>query len=239
MSPARIPVRGCDIRHITVRLRSISADHHGGSATLTVASTDMADGLRLHQLRAVLVARGIWPLERLKRIHLPMVADRIARKIRHLLTEAYLRHGDNYDAECNSAQTSVIVTAIFPRVAFEYGQMFSASATRSFWDIPLQTRQLDSQPSAEKVARVPKDQVYFGFDAAAGSTIFLSRAVIAIALSKDADQATANSCSGLVPMRADPGVESLTSSRPSELRERPFSRPPVVFAFAVYTTVAV
>src|SRR5258708_3632663 len=70
----------------------------------------------------------------------------------------------------------------------------------------------------------------------AGKVIFLLRAASAIALSKQADQPAANSCSGLVPMRAEPGVESLMSRRPSELREAPFSRPPVVWVLAVYAT---
>src|SRR5229473_2817531 len=70
----------------------------------------------------------------------------------------------------------------------------------------------------------------------AGRAIFILRAASPIALSKQADQPAANSCSGLVPMRADPGTESLTSRRPSELREVPFSRPPVVWVLAVYTT---
>ena len=69
-----------------------------------------------------------------------------------------------------------------------------------------------------------------------GSAIFFWRATSAIALSKQADQPAANSCSGLVPMRAEPGAESLTSRRPSELRAAPLSRPPVVRVFAVYTT---
>src|SRR5262245_40830607 len=55
-----------------------------------------------------------------------------------------------------------------------------------------------------------------------------------MALSKQADQAAANSCSGLVPIRAEPGVESLMSRRPSELREAPLSRPPGVRVLAVY-----
>src|SRR5215212_6672825 len=72
-----------------------------------------------------------------------------------------------------------------------------------------------------------------------GNAIFLLRAVSAIALSKQADQPAANSCSGLVPMRAEPGAESLTSRWPSELREAPFSRPPVVWVLAVYRTFEV
>jgi len=43
---------------------------------------------------------------------------------------------------------------------------------------------------------------------------------------KQAGQPAANSCSGLVPLPAVPGVESLMSRRPSELRDAPPSRPP-------------
>src|SRR5688572_21464649 len=56
-----------------------------------------------------------------------------------------------------------------------------------------------------------------------------------MALMKQADQPAANSCSGLVPPPVPPGADSLTSRRPSELREAP-SRPPVVWAWAVYKT---
>src|SRR5262249_5552717 len=66
-----------------------------------------------------------------------------------------------------------------------------------------------------------------------GSEIFLCAAASAMALMKQADQPAANSCSGLVPVPGVPGVESFTSSRPSEVREAP-SRPPVVWALAVY-----
>ena len=57
----------------------------------------------------------------------------------------------------------------------------------------------------------------------------------AIADSKHADQPAAKSCSGLVPVPGLPGRDSLTSRRPSELRDMPV-RPPVVWAFAVYST---
>src|ERR1700719_1389307 len=73
----------------------------------------------------------------------------------------------------------------------------------------------------------------------AGSAIFLSPAASAIAFAKEADQAAANSCSGLVQIRAEPAAESRMSSRPSELREAPLSRPPVVLVLAVYTTFAI
>src|SRR5262245_53429436 len=73
----------------------------------------------------------------------------------------------------------------------------------------------------------------------AGKVIFLLRAACAIALSKHADQPAANSCSGLVPIRAEPGVESLMSRQPSELREAPFSRPPVVWVLAVCRIFAI
>jgi hypothetical protein len=40
----------------------------------------------------------------------------------------------------------------------------------------------------------------------------------------------------LVPLPAVPGVESLMSRWPSELRDTPCSRPPVVWVLAVYST---
>src|ERR1700687_46632 len=56
-----------------------------------------------------------------------------------------------------------------------------------------------------------------------------------IADSKQADQPAAKSCSGLVPVPGLPGRDSLTSRRPSELRDTP-ERPPVVWGLAVYST---
>ena len=47
------------------------------------------------------------------------------------------------------------------------------------------------------------------------------RAANSIAESKHADQPAAKSCSGLVPVPGLPGRESLTSRRPSELRDTP------------------
>src|SRR5476651_557611 len=61
------------------------------------------------------------------------------------------------------------------------------------------------------------------------------RAANSIADSKHADQPAAKSCSGFVPVPGLPGRDSLTSRRPSELRDVPV-RPPVVWAFAVYST---
>src|SRR6266481_2945134 len=61
------------------------------------------------------------------------------------------------------------------------------------------------------------------------------RAASSIADSKHADQPAAKSCSGLVPLPGLPGRDSVTSRRPSELRDMP-ARPPVVWTFAVYST---
>jgi hypothetical protein len=61
-------------------------------------------------------------------------------------------------------------------------------------------------------------------------------ATILIDDTKQADQPAAKSCSGLVPVPEASGVESLTSRRPSELRDTPLSRPPVVCVLAVYNT---
>src|ERR1700704_4659121 len=61
------------------------------------------------------------------------------------------------------------------------------------------------------------------------------RAASSIADSKHADQPAAKSCSGLVPVPGLPARDTLPPRRPSELRDMP-ARPPVVWAFAVYST---
>src|SRR5215813_488364 len=71
-----------------------------------------------------------------------------------------------------------------------------------------------------------------------GRATFCWLAARAIALMKQADQPAANSCSGLVPLPALPGDDSLTSRRPSLVREAP-SRPPVVCVLAVYSTFSI
>src|SRR5208282_1751782 len=69
-----------------------------------------------------------------------------------------------------------------------------------------------------------------------GTATFNLPATSFVALMKQADQPAANSCSGLVPVPEVPGDESLTSRRPSMLREMPPSRPPVVWVLVVYRT---
>src|SRR5262245_8783618 len=71
-----------------------------------------------------------------------------------------------------------------------------------------------------------------------GRATFCWLAANAIALMKQADQPAANSCSGLVPLPGPPGDDSLTSRRPSLVREAP-SRPPVVCVLAVYSTFSI
>src|SRR5688572_175039 len=73
--------------------------------------------------------------------------------------------------------------------------------------------------------------------ASAGSRSFCLPATSLIELRKHADQPAANSCSGLVPLPGVPGDESLMDRRPSSLWEAP-SRPPVVWVFAVYSTLS-
>ena len=132
------------------------------------------------------------------------------------------------------AQISLIVTSMLPRVALQYGQILSAASTSSF-------AELRSRPGSLTWSRVlrkwPPSPRFRSTSAPmptlAGRAIFLSRAASAIACAKEADQPAANSCSGLVPMRAELGVESLMSSRPSALREAPLSRSPVVSVLAV------
>jgi hypothetical protein len=62
----------------------------------------------------------------------------------------------------------------------------------------------------------------------AGSVTFLWAAANAIALMKQADQPAANRCSGLVPAPEVPGVESLTSRRPPEVRDAPSPSAPLM-----------
>ena len=53
-------------------------------------------------------------------------------------------------------------------------------------------------------------------------------ATILSAERKHADQPTAKSCSGFVPFPGVPGTVNFTSTRPSDVRDAPPSRPPVV-----------
>ena len=56
---------------------------------------------------------------------------------------------------------------------------------------------------------------------------------------KQLDQPAANNCSGFVPSPFAPGGVSFTSRRPSDARDFPPSRPPVVCVFAVYNTCSI
>ena len=111
-----------------------------------------------------------------------------------------------------STATSVTATSMLPRVAFEYGQFSCASSTR-LWatsraipgKLTLNRARSDEPPSASRRSTSAS------ITGSAGSTIFRLLAASAIALSKQADHAVANNCSGLVPMRAEPGAASLTS----------------------------
>jgi hypothetical protein len=94
----------------------------------------------------------------------------------------------------------------------------------------VDARKADVESSAEEVIAIGDVPI------PAGKAVFRFRAARTIALSKQADQAAANSCSGLVPIRAEPGVENLISRRPSQLREAPFSRPPEVRVLPVCRT---
>src|SRR5262245_29871098 len=71
-----------------------------------------------------------------------------------------------------------------------------------------------------------------------GKSIFFLPAMSLIADRKHVDQPAANNCSGLVPLPGLFGSVNLTSRRPSSVRELPPSRPPVVWALAVYNTLS-
>src|SRR6478752_6538892 len=69
-----------------------------------------------------------------------------------------------------------------------------------------------------------------------GSAMSLLQASSVTHLSRDADQPAARRCSGFAPMVAEPGIASLMSRTPSELRAMPLLRPPVVYVRAVDRT---
>lgn len=100
--------------------------------------------------------------------------------------------------------------------------------------LAIETRQADIEARPEGIsAFIEKKSISASIALFLGSTIFSLRAAISIAPSKQADQPAANNCSGLVPMPAPPGGDSLTSRRPSELRDMPSCRPPLVCVLAV------
>ena len=97
----------------------------------------------------------------------------------------------------------------------------------------VHTRKADVQPRPEEVGIVGRAQVDFGVDGQVGGEGNVQlRSRLADRPMKQADQPAASSCSGLVPVPAEPGGESLMSRRPSELRDSP-SRPPVVWVLPV------
>ena len=101
--------------------------------------------------------------------------------------------------------------------------------------LELDARQADVEAGRQGVTAARGAQAHFGVNGhARGRATFLLPAAILIALKKQADQPAANGCSGLVPVPGAPGVGGLTSRRPSSVREAPPSRPPVVWALAVY-----
>jgi hypothetical protein len=98
-------------------------------------------------------------------------------------------------------------------------------------NVAIQTRQANVEASLERVASV-ETQVHFGIYGRIGRELDLHFAGHKpIALMKQADHPAANNCLGLVPLPGMPGTESLTSSRPSEVRDVPPSLPPMVWAF--------
>jgi hypothetical protein len=106
-----------------------------------------------------------------------------------------------------------------------------------FGDFAVHARQADVQTSLQGVRALSDTQVHLSVDGGvAGSAIFILVAASPIGPMKQADQPAANICSGFVPVPDEPGIDRLTSRRPSELRDAP-SRPPVVCVFPVYRTL--
>jgi hypothetical protein len=84
-------------------------------------------------------------------------------------------------------------------------------------DLALDAWQADVETSAEEVTAACETQVHFGVDRHVGRKCdFPLTGNERYRTSKHADQPAAYSCSGLVPMRGEPGVENLISRRPSD-----------------------
>src|SRR5204862_6087 len=95
-----------------------------------------------------------------------------------------------------------------------------------------------ASPGTSAPGTNPEQLFAAGWSACFLSAIFRWLATRPIALKKHADPPAAKRCSGLVPGADVPGDASLTSSRPSDVRDAP-SRPPVVWVFAVYKTLSI
>src|SRR5438128_6485169 len=102
---------------------------------------------------------------------------------------------------------------MFPRVAFEYGQVWCAPSTsacatcRSKPGRPTLRLAWRKYPSSP-VQRSTSESMAMSD----GSFTFIFAATIFIALVKQADQPTANNCSGLVPL---PGHQERKTLRPA------------------------
>jgi hypothetical protein len=101
----------------------------------------------------------------------------------------------------------------------------------------LHAQQADIEAGPKEAGSVRQTQIDFGVDANSSR----QRDIVFASLKRDgpyqdADQPAASSCSGFAPMLAEPGIESLMSRTPSELRETPLLRPPAVWVLAVYRT---
>src|SRR5580693_6722968 len=127
-----------------------------------------------------------------------------------------------------------VVTLMLPCVALEYGHSRCAPSTRACATSGSMPGRLTLRRACSRYPPpvVPRS-TSVSMESSAGNLTFFLAATIFSADRKQADQPTANNCSGLVPVPGVPGIESLTSRRPSEVRDDPPSRPPVVWAFAV------
>jgi len=104
-------------------------------------------------------------------------------------------------------------------------------------DVALHTWQADVEARLQEASAVGEAQVHFGINRQVSRKSDLPFAGRKPHRAFEAGRPTSGE--QLLRIGADaavPGVESLTSRRPSELRDTPFSRPPLVWVLAVYTT---
>jgi hypothetical protein len=96
-------------------------------------------------------------------------------------------------------------------------------------DLPIQAREADVKAGFEEVTIASCVKIYFGINGDVSRQLhFHFGGNHLYRTQEEDDQPAANNCSGFVLLPGPPGTESFTSSRPSEEREEPPSRPPVV-----------
>ena len=108
---------------------------------------------------------------------------------------------------------------------------------QSLGNFALQTRQADVETGREAVSAASCAQVHFGVNGQLSWESDLPFAGRELYRTEETGRPTGGEkLLGVGAVPGVPGDDSLTSSRPSSVREAPPCRPPVVWALAVYNT---